>query len=1015
MAIFESLTIALGTGIAKYLVKEVLPTELQDQISEELVDLGLSLVKGKRHKSDPVARAIGKRINSLYLHSTIEENAKTAVLLEVTRTLALANTQPVHLVELNLEEERLFQELIEMRPEATAHLSQDEIALYRRMLSVASEGIIEASAETIGFLRAVSWGLLRGQGNLSEGLSRLEGMQAKLWSGLAKLLAEPEEKTKAAEEKYRHHLIERLDRLEPFGIPQRDEIGQRLKLQDAFVKLKLTSRSAHKELAKALRQWRNKMAHQSSTQPDFFESLDQPDEEMNGEKRVAQWVKSFAEEITDSDVLHALRIIFDSLSDDSESLDDVLAQERRVMIEGLAGSGKSTILQWMALKAAQRDFPASMAAWNGLVPFFIRLRQCREGGFPASEKWPHLEAKQVADLLPTGWIHELLEQGNAVVLVDGVDEMPQSQRGDMLKEFRSLVHDYPLARYVVTSRPTAISERQWPEWRLWLREAGFVETGVKELEGEQLNLFVDQWHEALQQTMSEKDEKSKAQQNAANLKQLLRRRTDLRKLATTPLLGAMICALYQDREDKVPRERLKLYEECVEMLLERREEKKGVKLDADYVDLSYSQKLILLQGLAYWMLDNTYSAASGADAEEQFTDLLPSLELRNISGQEVRRLFVERTGLLQEAIVDEISFRHRTFQEFLAAKEAIKRNNLGALVKNVRDDQWRETIILAAGVARPDERIKLLRGMLKRAADLKTAKYRHQIYLLALACLETCTELDPAIRQEVVVAARSVFPPHNQDEMSQIAKAGDYAVEFLPCDPDYPQEIAVLCIQTLAEIGGEIALANLADYRIDERFSVQRALANAWSRFEAKAFVEKILQDKQELILTEIPSHENWWQLVPWLTQLSLSGTGIGNLSPLANLSNLTELSLLGDDISDLSPLANLSNLTQLSLSGTGISDLSPLVKLPVLSQLGIGVRVYTHREGQVSHIGVTGTTSVRDIRQLLAQPSLRILALHESMSVPDLDVLPRERGLAIYVGEGSNSVYRYVPPIRIE
>lgn len=41
MAIIESLLIALGTGVAKYLAKEALPKDWQDQIAAELVSWGV--------------------------------------------------------------------------------------------------------------------------------------------------------------------------------------------------------------------------------------------------------------------------------------------------------------------------------------------------------------------------------------------------------------------------------------------------------------------------------------------------------------------------------------------------------------------------------------------------------------------------------------------------------------------------------------------------------------------------------------------------------------------------------------------------------------------------------------------------------------------------------------------------------------------------------------------------------------------------------------------------------------
>ena len=54
MAILESLLVALGTGIAKYLAKELLPHDLQDQIAAELISLGARQLTG-RQSADSVA------------------------------------------------------------------------------------------------------------------------------------------------------------------------------------------------------------------------------------------------------------------------------------------------------------------------------------------------------------------------------------------------------------------------------------------------------------------------------------------------------------------------------------------------------------------------------------------------------------------------------------------------------------------------------------------------------------------------------------------------------------------------------------------------------------------------------------------------------------------------------------------------------------------------------------------------------------------------------------------------
>ena len=69
MAILESLLVALGTGIAKYLAKELLPQDLQDQIAGELISLGARQLTA-RQSADPVEAEIGGRVKTLYDRSS---------------------------------------------------------------------------------------------------------------------------------------------------------------------------------------------------------------------------------------------------------------------------------------------------------------------------------------------------------------------------------------------------------------------------------------------------------------------------------------------------------------------------------------------------------------------------------------------------------------------------------------------------------------------------------------------------------------------------------------------------------------------------------------------------------------------------------------------------------------------------------------------------------------------------------------------------------------------------------
>src|SRR5207248_5838453 len=136
------------------------------------------------------------------------------------------------------------------------------------------------------------------------------------------------------------------------------------------------------------------------------------------------------------------------------------------------------------------DFAGPLAALNGTVPFFIPLRRYVDRELPAPQDFPLTVGAHVAHEMPQNWVHELLRTGQALILVDGVDEMPEGQRDRVRAWLTDLVETFRSARYVVTSRPAAIDEG-------WLDRLHFTTTELQPMSMTDVAEFVRQWHEAV--------------------------------------------------------------------------------------------------------------------------------------------------------------------------------------------------------------------------------------------------------------------------------------------------------------------------------------------------------------------------------------------------------------------------------------------------------------------------------------------------------------------------------------
>ena len=582
--------------------------------------------------------------------------------------------------------------------------------------------------------------------------------------------------------------------------------------------------------------------------------------------------------------------------------------------------------------------------------------------------------------MPNGWVHTQLKLGRAIVLVDGLDEVAISQRDEVREWLKELVETFPKARFIVTSRPYAAKEG-------WLDPEGFSDALLQPMGLVDIYSFIDHWHNAVREELHEDEEKTVLKTIAEQLKGDVKHNRSLRNLATNPLLCAMLCALNRDRRQQLPADRIELYEACCSLLLERRDKERRVALTG-YPALNYRQKCLLLNDLAYWMIKNDWSQVALELVDERFERKLKDMPglTQDTTGSGVRRLFVERSGIIREPVVGQIDFAHRTFEEFLAAKAAVDEMDTGLLKMNAHNDQWREVIILACGLATKQMREELIKGLIARGDEEK--EHRYQLHLLAVSCLETSIELSPEVKGEVEERLKLLIPPKNMTDAKTLAAAGELAVKYLAKKSKYTAPITAACIRTLTLIGDDTALEMLEGYAEDTRSTVINELYRAWDSFDRETFARRILsrtyRSMSHLNLVDIPSLEGI-QYFTNLTSLNIDGFQVSDLTPLAGLTNLTSLNIGSSRASDLTPLAGLTNLTSLNIPRSQASDLTPLAGLTNLTSLGIDssqASNLTPLAGltNLTTLGLFGRWKISDLNMFTKLSALKLLLLDDSL-----------------------------------
>jgi len=400
------------------------------------------------------------------------------------------------------------------------------------------------------------------------------------------------------------------------------------------------------------------------------------------------------------------------------------AAAARTVLLGDPGSGKTTFVNYLAYLLC-RNSPALPAAWRGLLPVRLMLREVAARHIPAEAAagtaqmlWNALQgdiAARLGDdagrrLLP--YLRDRLLRDGGFILLDGLDEVPEARRrrATLLAAVRELadVLSQTPARIVVTARPYAYAD---PQWRL----PGFATLALAPFDEAQMGRFVDRWYAAVRPFMGWSPEM--AADKAGRLRAALNERPYLGDLASRPLLLTLMATLHSSW-GQLPEDRAGLYEETVRLLLgrwQRLSETKGP--DGEPVmEPGISQALGIgeeriraaLEALAYAAHDRQ---RRGPERDEGPADV-PEAEvllafkplLGSVDPDELLRYLKNRTGLLVAQREGIYAFPHRSFQEYLAACHLARTEREFAvrLRDLVAEDAawWREVFLLGVGKKR---------------------------------------------------------------------------------------------------------------------------------------------------------------------------------------------------------------------------------------------------------------------------------------------------------------------------
>ncbi len=349
-------------------------------------------------------------------------------------------------------------------------------------------------------------------------------------------------------------------------------------------------------------------------------------------------------------------------------INELLGNNRPVLLHGIAASGKTTII-----KKIGKDFINQ--GIDGYVFFFEAFKFKKE---IEKKKLPVLLQEVFKDITSSDLDFTLLNQKKRILLlIDGLDELySNDDKSFIINHVLDLIKVSPFIKVVISSRNND-----------YLESTDLIKDSFDRYE--LLPLSLDEMIDIGSKLLESHDQQS-------SFIKLIRRNEIAKAFPKTPLTAILLAILFKENKidlKELPRNLTELYSKFIDVFLNKWDKNKGVS-----EQFKYQERQFVIQKIAEHLHKKGEKTISLHDLEVFLSELYKSRPIQAIKNVDdfIENICQRCSIIVKDEKLDMYTFFHLTIQEYLTST-IIDTSDEATLLQNYYDDWWLNTNIFYAG------------------------------------------------------------------------------------------------------------------------------------------------------------------------------------------------------------------------------------------------------------------------------------------------------------------------------